>query len=354
MNGADVQTLWTGQTLEPSRLPHSDGGDRGWLATANTDPFGFVGDGDVTNDDFYYGSFYSPGWRNARINSELERMVGEGPVGLSDMKALQMDTHSNLADDLLPVLGAVWDNGGLDEDSANLRDTPRLEVLARLLLEVWDRKMVRDSSGALVFHAFAHFLTDEIIKDDLPFLYDVIMSVQPVYMLKVAMLVATGAYGEDPIVLENGLELTVLTALDRTADFLEERFGGVDPEGYRFGDIHRIIFDGAFGKGMALDTVPADGGESTVNVTGGTFFDGPDVAEYWDADWVPMERMVGAFSPSGQPRVEVNFPLGNVSDPDGAHFDDMTDDWQSGTYQKLLFERLEIEAASGMPIQLVR
>jgi acyl-homoserine lactone acylase PvdQ len=37
--------------------------------------------------------------------------------------------------------------------------------------------------------------------------------------------------------------------------------------------------------------------------------------------------------------------MGNVGDPASPHFDDELDAWVEGSYEKLLFERAEIEAA---------
>jgi len=52
------------------------------------------------------------------------------------------------------------------------------------------------------------------------------------------------------------------------------------------------------------------------------------------------------FNEAGVPESYANFPMGNVADPDGKHFEDELPGWLDGNYQKLLFERAEIEAAA--------
>jgi acyl-homoserine lactone acylase PvdQ len=52
-----------------------------------------------------------------------------------------------------------------------------------------------------------------------------------------------------------------------------------------------------------------------------------------------------SFGDDGVPEAWANFPMGNVGDPASPHFDDELDAWVEGSYEKLLFERAEIEAA---------
>ena len=353
MDGSDPKAWWSGELLDKALQPRSSGGERGFVATANTDPFGFTSNGGVDDDPFYWGTFYSPGWRLSRIESELTRMIAEGPVTLADMMALQNDTHSNLADDLLPVLDAAWAAAAEDAELAALVANEEVRA-AYALLAAWDRKMVRDSTGAVVFNAYAHLLTETVLADDLPLLYDVVMSMHSIYLLKVAMLAVKGEFSSADHVLQGGVHRVMLEALVKTADFLAARFGAVTPATYRYGDIHSVDFDGAFGMGMPLRKVPMDGGESTVNVSSGRFYGPNGPADEWVSTWIPMDRLVSTFDQSGQPEVYVNFPMGNVADPESEHFDDLLEDWLDGRYRKLLFEREAIVADGRRTIRIHR
>ena len=353
MDGNDPKAWWTGELLAPEVLPRSTGGERGFIATANTDPFGFTANGGVDDDPFYWGAFYSPGWRQDRIESELTRMIAEGPVTVEHMMALQSDTHSNLADDLFPVLEAAWTQAADDPELAEMVADPEMQATYALLMG-WDREMTRDSAAAVAFNAYAHLLTETVLSDDLPILYDVVMDMHSVYLLKVTMLAVTGQFSSADHVLQGGIDKTMLTGLRRTADFLVERFGAVAPATYRYGDVHHVRFDGAFGMGMGMQDVPVDGGESTVNVSSGRFYGESGVAEKWTSNWIPMDRLVGTFDENGRPHVHINFPLGNVADPESPHFDDRLDDWLEGQYRELLFERDEIVADAEKTIRIER
>ncbi|MCP4873213.1 MAG: penicillin acylase family protein, partial [Proteobacteria bacterium] len=74
MDGNDAGSVWTGERLDDDRMPHGRAPERGWISTANNDPFGFTDDGDVANDPWYYGAFFAPGYRAHRIESELARI----------------------------------------------------------------------------------------------------------------------------------------------------------------------------------------------------------------------------------------------------------------------------------------
>ena len=106
--------------------------------------------------------------------------------------------------------------------------------------------------------------------------------------------------------------------------------------------------------GLTLDSVPADGGPTSVNVAPGHFYGTQGLAEKWTTEWIPMDRLVGTFDENGRPHVFINFPLGNVADPNSPHFDDRLDDWLKGEYRELLFDRADIVADAEKTITLDR
>ncbi|MBW2455976.1 MAG: penicillin acylase family protein [Deltaproteobacteria bacterium] len=346
MDASDPESLWTGAMLPQDKLPHTRAEDRGWIVTANNDPFGFTEDGRVDNDPFYYGAIFVPGWRAGRIEAEVTRLISEGKVTVEDMQTLQMDAHSNLADDLIPVIVEAHANVATDPDLAEFADRADLDTLVQLLTVDWDRNMHRDSSGALAFHAFAHLATAGVMEDDLsPILFELVLTAAPMYLLKIGMLALTDQYPKGDDVMQEGRDRIILEALDATAGWLTERFGGVDPAGYQFSDMKVSTMNHAFGRGVELQSVATDGGEDTVNVSQGKFRKDGEIMDQWVSHWGPIERQVISFNADGLPESYANFPLGNVADRESPHFDDAMTGWIEGEYQKLLYERAEIEAA---------
>jgi penicillin amidase len=243
----------------------------------------------------------------------------------------------------------------VDPALAAYQNRADLATLRKLLVHDWDRRMARDSSGALALHAFAHLLAAEVIEDDITSLvFERVLDAAPYYILKVAALALQGAYPEGAKILQGGRDAVILRALDNTARFLSARFGGVDPSRYRWADMHVSSFDDAYGVGVKLLQVPTDGGENTVNVSHSVFRTDLKIPSKWVSRYGPIARTVGGFDADGKPHVFVNFPLGNVADRASAHFADALDGWVEGRYRKMLFERAEIEAATERRIRLAR
>src|SRR5690606_20781370 len=56
VDGDDPAYLWSGKFLPAAQLPRSRAPQTGFIVTANNDPFGFTGDGDLSNDPWYFGA----------------------------------------------------------------------------------------------------------------------------------------------------------------------------------------------------------------------------------------------------------------------------------------------------------
>ena len=354
MDGGDPQSFWPdGAFLSPDQKPRSRASERGWIASANNDPFGFTANGRVDDDPWYYGALFPPGWRASRIESELERLVAEGGIDVEAMQRLQMDTHSTLADDLVGVLAEIYAEVGTDPALAEWEARPELDTLVQLLTVDWDRAMARDSSGALAFHAFAHLLAAQIIEDDLSsILFNTVLEAAPMYMLKIVSLAVTDGYPNGDAVMQEGRGPIVMMALEATATWLESRFGSVEPSAYSYADLRVSSMDGAYGRGLPMPIVPTDGGEDTVNVAQSTFRQGGEIAEEWVSRWGPIERQVMTFEADGTPRSWSNHALGNVAEPTSPHYDDGMSDWIEGSYRELAFDRAAVEQAVETRIEI--
>ncbi|HJL20223.1 MAG TPA: penicillin acylase family protein [Sandaracinaceae bacterium LLY-WYZ-13_1] len=345
LDGDDPETYWSDAFLSPDLLPRSRGEARGFLLSANNDPYGFVADGTTEGDPFYFGVFFDPGTRAARIEAELTRLTERGAVTPEDMEALQGDTHSVIADRLLPVVEEAWAAVPTDDALAPYRDREDLETLATLLTTDWDRRMDRDSAGALAFDVFTFMVTREALADDFTLLFETILGEEPIFMVKWAALALRGELAASGDVLQEGRDPIVLAALDATATFLTNRFGGVDPAGYAWGDHHGTLFRGLFDGAEAIGWIPTDGGLGTVDKSPASLFaDDGTAVERLESTGGPVYRMVTGFGEDGVPQARFNVASGASGDPSSEHFDDTTEDWVEGRYEPLRFTRADVEA----------
>lgn len=345
MDGSIPASLWTGEMLAREQIPRSRGLEQGWLATANTDPWGFTGDGAIDNDPWYYGSFFQAGYRGQRIEDELTRLTQRGDVTLQEMMDLQMDTQSIMADDVLPLLVDAYALMATDDSLAEFRGNADLDRVVQLMTEEWDLNMDRDSAGAVAWQVFMHNFSLLTLKDDISLAYDTAMGLMSVFVIKVAAMALQGEFPTGDMVLQEGRYWILLKSAANAADWIKGRYGSVDPSvgGYTFGDMKVISFDDAYGTGMPLFKVPADGGEDSLCVATNISFD--ESAAEWVTTYVSVERSVGTFTEDGTPEVWVNFPVGNHADPYSDDTIAANDDYIEGRYRKFLFLRHEVEAA---------
>lgn len=345
VDGNDESSYWNG-FLPPERLPRSRAETEGWVATANNDPFGFTFDGDVSNDPWYYGYFFAAGHRAQRLFDELTELTAAGNITMEQMQALQTDPQSALAPVLAPVLAEAWANTATDPELERYANNQNLQTLVSLISEQWDHQMTRESSGALAFHVWMLFLTEEAIGDDLSLLYTTVLNAEPAFVIKLPALAVTGEYPRSAEVLAQGRDVAVLEALSRTAQFLSARFGGVDPSLYTWGDLHGTQFDNQFGGRLDGPFVPTVGGEDTINVSSSQFVDTEGVVnERFASKAGAIFRVVTQFAEDGTPEAFANFPPGNSGNPDSPHFADTLDDWVEGRYQPLPYRREDVDAA---------
>ena len=185
------------------------------------------------------------------------------------------------------------------------------------------------------------------MKDDFSILYQTVLEAESPFIIKIPMLAVQRLYPRADELMQDGRDVLVLRALSRTADLLTQRFGGVDPAGYRWGDMHGTFFDNPFGERLELGFVSTDGGEDTVNVSSSRFLDDNGApAERFDATSGAIFRVVTTFDEDGTPRSFANFPPGNVESPDDPGFTNTLEDWAAGRYTELAFGRADVEAGA--------
>jgi penicillin amidase len=345
IDGDNADSYWD-SWLPPEQLPRSRLENRGWIATANNDPWGFTFDGDVTNDPFYYGYYYAAGHRAKRLHDEFERLTEQGDVTVEDMKDLQLDTHSPMSDVLLPVVADAVGKIGTNADLADFVGNDDIVALAQILAD-WDRNMDRESPGALVWHLWLHNMAWVAVEDDFAFLYTLVFAEEPPFVIKIPALALLGAY-EGTGLIEESPEWVAVEGLRRTADWFNATYGSVDPSGYKWGDMHGTRFENPFGGELDGGWTPTNGGEDTVNVSSSNFYanSAGDTAERFDSKDGPIFRVVTTFAEDGTPEAVVNFPRGNSGDPNSPHWDDTLADWTNGVYTPFPFRREEVDAAA--------
>lgn len=347
IDGEDTNAAWSGTFLDGARLPTSSGGERGWIATANNDPFGFTRDGSVEGDAWYYGVWYDPGTRGARLDAELARLAERGDVTPEDFVALQRDTYSMFAERFLPLLFDAADT--LDSDDA-LAEFRERDDLAQLVdrLRGWDRRMDRDSAEAVIFQAWVYFAVQDAIGDELGLLFQPLLDASTVFVLKFGLQ----AFETAPQLLDGGVAPTTYRALDRAAAFLVERFGAIDAE-YAWRDLHGTYLShlgGRFDRGWQ----PTQGADGTIDVSDATFLrDGEPVERVTSSDGA-VYRMVASFREDGLPVARVTFVPGHSEDPDSPWWNNTYERWAEGEYEPLAFEEADVEARTVERFELTR
>lgn len=325
LDGGDESTLWSRGWLDADDLPHLTEVEP-FLGSANNDPFGHTDDNDPTNDDIYYGTWFAPGFRAERVHQYLEATLAEGPVTLQDMMDLQMDQKSLLAEAAVPLF---------EDALAVLQEDPiraslvRPEVAAALArLSAWDRVTSMDSKDAALFHAAFALLSEHLLGDDLGVLYETLDSASPSTLCNTVVLTAAL---DNQTLLDGALPLAALDALDQALSYLEAHERGPSPT---WGDLHFVRFAAESGEDTLLS---AGGDSSTVNVAECGLWSGGALAATCESGTGAMMRLVTGFSADGTPEGWLNAPMMEASS---------TEDWRDGTYQRLWFDREDVEAAT--------
>lgn len=77
---------------------------RGYVATANNDPGGIALDNSLSNDEFYIGGPWAPGYRALTITERLEQLVAGQSASVEEMARLQADHRSRFGQDMVAYL----------------------------------------------------------------------------------------------------------------------------------------------------------------------------------------------------------------------------------------------------------
>lgn len=346
MNADDPKTLWTRGDLPASYLPRDRDPERGFLHSANADPFGFTSNGSTDDDPFYYGGFFGNGIRQHRLEEVLTELTTSGrKITREDMEEMQRDVTSVMAGVILPHLEAAME--ALDTDPAlePWKERADLRELAGRLLE-WDGRFTLDQQAPAIFLPMEWFAIRRLFLAPVgELLFDVIAEGAPVFLEGLLRNVLDARFaGADELLPPGGRPALLFAALDDTATWLARHFGSATEGDYSYADIHGTRFASEFGGEANRPWVPVPGSTDTLNVSEAPFFLAGHAPQKAVASPMAIYRMVTGFAEDGRPESTFNFMLGNHEDPDHPRFELNQPDWLAVDYQPLPFRPGEIEA----------
>ncbi|MEQ1506550.1 MAG: penicillin acylase family protein [Myxococcota bacterium] len=212
---------WVGE-IPFDALPQVRDPASGFVVTANNR---------VVGDDYPYTITHDWGdpFRAARLT---DRLAAAGPLTIDDAAALQRDTFSVQADELVPFLQAA-------------KPTDPVAIAALGRLDGWDRRFETDSVAATVYFVWAWKLVPAVFGDELgdPLMTDA----DPILRIQTD-LPALLARADDPVfddrrtadVVETR-DVIVDRALAEAVAWLSDTLGD-DPDAWTWGAVHHVGF----------------------------------------------------------------------------------------------------------------
>jgi penicillin amidase len=348
-------TLW----LPEEKLPQAFNPPEGFLATSNNDQIGNTLDNDPLNDAIYLTFSADLGFRQERILDLLSNRANVRPPGarisLADMSAYQYDTVSLEAARLVPFLFEAA------EQRPDLVTPAMSDALSRL--QAWGEEQPgspawimasgvdpaeerddieprpepvsdeekADSVAASIFVAWLTRLNRAVLADDfagtgfgapsgadatkaLLHILEDVNRTEPGFVVHTLGENGQSTLWDDKNTPEvETRDEQLLEALRRGLEFLEDRFDSNDPDVWRWGKIHQVLFQHFLGQaGIAvadLGTFPAPGGRFTVNPA--NFGLNSDSFRFTGG---PSQRFVAVLDPNGIRAVNI-IPGGNNGNP---------------------------------------
>jgi penicillin G amidase len=359
------------EILPPDEMPQTVNPAAGWFVNANNDPAGTTLDNDPFNQfrptgGIYYLNPVYDGFRGGRITEMIRaELARDGSLSFDEMQDMQADVSLIDAEVLVPYLLAAFDRAGgsATPELAALAADPRVaEAIGRL--RSWDFTTptgipegydAADADGELtapsddeIAHSIAATIhgvwRSRVIANTIDATIDSLGLARPGGDVAIADLRhlldgyptrgGVGASGVDFFVVPGAaspederdvlLLRSLAEALERLAgpSFAAAFGGSADQDDYRWGKLHRVVFDhplggdrsippagGAFPQPLpGLPGIPTDGGFGTVDASGHS-------ARAGDANGFmfgggPVRRFVGELRPGQQTRAESSLPGG--------------------------------------------
>lgn len=322
MDADDPGTLWTRGFFDADALPALR--DTAYLYSANNDPWGHTADNEPLNDPFYYGSFYSPGFRAAYLKRLIPRILAEGPMTRARSQEMQLDVFSPWADEFIPWLTAAV--AAIDGDPALADFVGRDELRAAAeRLQLWDRRMTLDSTEATLFRMWGEYVGRRLLEDDLGLLFGAIAEEEPVYVAKFA---TTTLRYDIASLIDMPRDAFLLSTFDEALTTFTARG---EPA---WEAVHRAVLRAPDGTARTLAT---PGGDSSLNVAQSLCWGEDDIAEHCRSGQGAVYRFVTGFAADGTPESDFACP---------ACLPDSDQRWIDGEFRRLPFRRADVDAAA--------
>jgi penicillin amidase len=331
--GWDPDQTWTGY-IPFQALPNVVNPTDGWIVTANQAAV-YPAYPYFLTDDWSYGA------RSQRIVDLVTAATSDGAKITADqIRAIQFDSWNENAAFLVPRLA----DARVDESTA----------AAMTLFDGWDFTQPADSAAAAYFNVFWKNLLERTFDTQVP--ADFAAGGGDRFFTVVRNL---WDRPDDPWWDDARTTDTVETRDDAVAGALEaatqELSGlqGSDPSGWRWGALHTLLVrNQSLGdSGISLierifnrGPIETTGGESIVNATGWTAYEG------YQVDWVPSMRMVVDLADLDR-STWVNL-TGSSGHAFNRNYVDQLDSWAAGETFPFPFTRAAVDAATTQRLTL--
>lgn len=323
--GWNSEADWQG-SVPFEELPSAFNPETGFIATANNK---------MVDNDYPYiitGDWEPP----HRINRIVALLSDKEKMSVQDMIDIQLDTHSSIAEALMPLL-----LGATLEEPVNHP--------ARKTIQEWDLRMDADSAGALVFAVWASRVAANLFRAKLgDELFEVYFSKRGWTTLwgfdaMTEILINPSANWVGGDGTDNHAAADGLIARSFTEAIGEiEKLVGDRPDGWRWGAVHRLHLQHSLASAMppladllSWGPVESPGADDTINR--GVFnpqenYNSSAISSYRQIiDLADFDRSLGIL------------PGGNSGNPASPHYKDQADLWLKGEYLPLPFSRAAVE-----------
>jgi penicillin amidase len=329
---------WAGE-VPFEEMPHVYNPPQGYVVTCNNR---------AINDDYPY--FLGNSWQNGyRAQRAVDVLESQEKFTLQELARLQLDTFSQ------PAIAFVGHVHSLPPDDPDVR-------LAQDLLHDWDGRMSEDTVAGCVYQATYYSLVRNLFEAGLGtelmlrFLGEgfnpLLRPISDTYGQETAVVLRLL---DTPtswwITQAGGREALLLRSVKQGLRWLRQT-AGPDPQGWQWGNIHRMTLVHPFstssplGQLFNLGPYPLCGDGETLCRTGVTPH-GPDASHSIAAsfrqvvDMGNLSHSVGVLPP-GQ--------SGQLGSP---HYDDQMGLWLRGEYRPLLWNKEQVEAEAVARLSLL-
>jgi len=321
--GWDGMSEWRGYYPFDS-MPIMKNPEKGYIGTANNPPV-------PGKSPVFLSDYWESPWRAVRID---EMLTAKERLGTSDMKEMQLDVKSGLAERVVPIFVAT-----LRRNATNAL-APYIDTLAE-----WDCRSAPDSAGAAVFEVTFNNLFTETFADELgDALFSRLMDDKSVATNTLYRLITDDRTSDffDNIKTEKreSFDDTLMKAFGNTVVYLSDELGN-NPSAWRWGAVHPVEFSHIFGQVGALrpffnyGPFPFGGSDQSLN-RGGYNKNKP-----YAVDITASIRYIVDLKNLNESLIVLS--TGQCQSLTSSHREDMADLFLTGKYIPWYFDRAAVE-----------